>query len=162
MDAHGFFAFAESLAESVKANPSQPNREAVCRSAISRAYYALFLLSRELLDELGFDLRHIPSPHSNLEQALANSGVLSLQRLANALRMLCSARTQADYDLRPGDIESIAKVQDVINNARTAILQLDIIRSGRLTPPLDRAATAEAILKWAKENGKPLWKKSPS
>lgn len=162
MDAHGFLAFAESLADGVKADPSLPNRDAACRSAISRAYYALFLLAREFLDELGVDVRHIPNPHANLEHAFANSGALSLQRLANVLRKLCSARTQADYDQRAGDIESITRVQDVINDARTAILQLDIIRAGRLTPPLDRAATAEAILKWAKENGKPLWKKASS
>jgi uncharacterized protein (UPF0332 family) len=160
MDAHGFLAFAESLADGVKADPSLPHRDAVCRSAVSRAYYALFLLAREFLDELGLDVRRIPNPHANLEQALGNSGVLSLQRLANALRMLCSARTQADYDLRPGDIESITRVQDVINEARVAILQLDIIRAGRLTPPLDRDATAAAILKWARENGKPLRKKA--
>jgi hypothetical protein len=86
--------------------------------------------------------------------------VLSLHRLASALRKLCSARTQADYDLHPGDVESIIQVQDIITDARTAILQLDIIRAGRLSPPLDRAATAEAILKWARENGKPLWRKS--
>jgi uncharacterized protein (UPF0332 family) len=160
MDAHGFLALAESLADGVKADPALPNRDAACRSAISRAYYALFLLAREFLGELGFDARHIPNPHANLEQALGSSGVLSLQRLANILRKLCSARTQADYDLRAQDSESITRVVDVINDARTAILQLDIIRAGRLIPTLDRAATADAILKWARENGKPLWKAS--
>lgn len=162
MDAHGFLAVAESLAESTRTDPSLPNRDAICRSAISRAYYALFLLAREFLGELGIGARHIPNPHANIEHAFANSGVLSLQRIANALRMLCSARTQADYDLRPGDIESITTAQDMLTDARTAILQLDIIRAGRLSPPLDRTATAEAILKWARENAKPLWKKATS
>ena len=160
MDAHGFLAFAESLADSVKTDPSLPNRDAVCRSAISRAYYALFLLAREFLDELGLEVRHIPNPHANLEQALTNSGVLSLRRIANALRKLCSARTQADYDLRPGDVESFTRVQDVLNDARATILHLDIIRAGRLNPPLDKTVAAEAILKWARENGKPLWRKA--
>jgi hypothetical protein len=162
MDAHEFLALAESLADRVKADPNTPNRNAACRSAISRAYYALFLLAREFLGELGIEARHIPNPHANLEQALGNAGVMSLQRIANALRKLCSARTQADYDLRPGDVESIIKVQDIIDDARTAILQLDIIRAGRLTPPLDRTSTVDAILKWARENGKPLWRKAPS
>jgi uncharacterized protein (UPF0332 family) len=162
MDAHGFLAVAESLAESARSDPSLPNRDAACRSAISRAYYALFLLAREFLDDLGIDARRIPNPHANLEHAFTNSGVLSLQRTANALRMLCSARTRADYDLRPGDIESITTVQDVLKDARSAILQLDIIRAGRLSPPLDRTAAAEAILKWARDNGKPLWRKATS
>jgi hypothetical protein len=47
----------------------------------------------------------------------------------------------------------------VVAGAKTAILQLDLIRAGRLSPPLDRAAVADAILKWANDNSKPLWKK---
>jgi hypothetical protein len=88
--------------------------------------------------------------------------VLSLQRLANSLRELAAARTEADYDLRSTDVESIRRVQDVIGSAKAAILQLDIIRAGRLSPPLDREATVAAILKWARENAKPLWKKGPN
>lgn len=162
MDAHHFFALAESLAKDAAADPAHPNRDAICRSAISRAYYSVFLLAREFVDGLGIETRRVPNPHANIEQALRNSGNLSLHRLASNIRSLAIDRTDADYDLRPGIIEDPSKALTVIESARTAILQLDIIRSGRLTPPLDRTATAEAILKWAKENGKPLWKKSPS
>jgi uncharacterized protein (UPF0332 family) len=160
MDAHSYLTFAESLANSVKDDTSLSNRDAVCRSAISRAYYAVFLLAREFIDELGIETRRIPNPHANIEHAFRNSGVLTLQRLAIALNVLASDRSEADYDLRSGDVESITKVQDVIDSAKAAILQLDIVRAGRLTPPLDRDATAAAILKWARENGKPLWKKA--
>jgi hypothetical protein len=162
MDAHGFLAFAESLANDVKSEPALPNRDAVCRSAISRAYYSLFLLAKGFLGELGIDVRHIPNPHANVEQALRNSGVLSLQRIARVLGTLAPIRAEADYDLRSGDVESLARTEVVIIDARTAILQRDIIRAGRLSPPLDRAATAEAMLKWARENSKPLWKKATS
>jgi uncharacterized protein (UPF0332 family) len=162
MDAHRYLAFAESLANGVKADPALPNRDAICRSAISRAYYALFLLAREFLGELGLDVRHIPNPHANVEQAFRNSGVLSLQRLASVLGTLAPIRAEADYDLRSGEVESIAKVQVVLTDAKTAILQLDIIRAGRLSPPLDPSAIADAILKWAREHGKPLWKKASS
>jgi uncharacterized protein (UPF0332 family) len=160
MDAHGFLAFAETLANGVKSEPALSNRDAVCRSAISRAYYSLFLLAREFLGELGVDVRHIPNPHANVEQALRNSGVLSLQRIAKVLGTLAPIRAEADYNLRSGEVESLARTEVVINDARTAILQLDIISAGRLSPPLDRTATVEAILRWARENGKPLWKKS--
>jgi len=162
MDAHHFFALAESLARSAKSTPAIANHDAVCRSAISRAYYAVFLLTREFVDELGIDARHIPNPHANIEQALRNSGSLTLDRLANTLRSLAIDRTDADYDLRSGNVETIAKVEAVIESARVAILQLDIIRAGRLSPPLDREATVAAILKWARENAKPLWKKGSS
>ena len=160
MDAHHFFALAEMLAGTAKDEPAYPHRAAACRSAVSRAYYAAFLLARQLLDDLGFDTRRVPNPHATFEQAFSNSGVLTLQRLANALRSLCADRTTADYDLRNAAVESYAKVESVLETARAAIVQLDIIRSGRLSPPLDRTATADAILKWAKENSKPLWKKA--
>lgn len=162
MDAHHFFALAESLAKEAKDNPSVPHHDALCRSAISRAYYSVFLLARGFIDELGIETRRIPSPHANIEQALWNSGSLTLLRLANTIRSLAIDRTDADYDLRPGIVDTILKVEAVIESARVAILQLDIIRAGRLTPPLDRDATAAAILKWAKENGKPLRKKASS
>jgi hypothetical protein len=160
MDAHRYLAFAESLATSAKADPTQPNHDAMCRSAISRAYYAVFLLAREFIDDLGIEIRRIPNPHANIEQALRNTGVFTLQRLANALGSLCTDRTDADYDLRNRDVETVAKVEAVIATAKAAILQFDIIRAGNLSPPLDRNAAAEAILKWAKENSKPLWRKT--
>jgi hypothetical protein len=162
MDAHSFFALAESLASSARETPSRLNFDAVCRSAISRAYYAVFLLAREFVEELGIETRRIPNPHATLQQALRNCGVLSLERLAESLRSLAGYRAEADYDLLSTDVESITRVQDVIESARTAILQLDIIRAGRLIPTLDRAATADAIMKWARENGKPLWRKASS
>jgi hypothetical protein len=160
MDAHSYLAFAESMASSARDNPSLPHFDAVCRSAISRAYYSLFLLARQFVEDLGIETRRIPNPHATLQQALRNSGVLSLDRLADSLRSLSAERAEADYDLGSKSVESIARVQDVVNSARLAILQLDIIRAGRLNPPLDRTATAEAILKWARENSKPLWRKA--
>jgi uncharacterized protein (UPF0332 family) len=162
MDAHTYLAVAESLASNAQNDPTLPHFDGVCRSAISRAYYAVFLLARELIEELGIDARRIPNPHATLEQAFRNSGVLSLVRLANTLDSLASLRATADYDLRNTDVESLGRVQDVIGSAQAAILQLDIIRAGRLSPPLDRSATADAILKWARDNGKPLWKKASS
>jgi hypothetical protein len=78
MDAHRFLAFAESLAARARDDPSLPNFDAVCRSAISRAYYGVFLLARQFVEELGIETRRIPNPHATLEHALRNSGVLSL------------------------------------------------------------------------------------
>ncbi|MCI0702824.1 MAG: hypothetical protein L0241_17220 [Planctomycetia bacterium] len=135
MDAHEYLTFAESLAKSAKDNPTLPNFRGVCRSAISRAYYALFLLAREFVDGLGIETRQIPNPHVTLEQALQNSGVFSLERIAETLGRLRSDRTDADYDMRNTDVETIAKVEEVIEAAKFAIVQLDIIRAGKLTPP---------------------------
>lgn len=160
MDAHQYLTFAESLARSVKDDPAQPNAQATCRSAISRAYYALFLLTREFVESLGIEARRVPSSHVTLEQALQNSGVLTLERIGEAIGALRSARTDADYDMRKTEVETLARVEYVLDAAKAAILQLDLIRAGRFSPPLDRDAVAATILKWASDNGKPLWRKS--
>lgn len=160
MDAHQFLALAEDLVASVRSNPDQPNARALCRTAVGRAYYALFLLARELVSDVGIDMRSIPSVHVTLAEALQYSGVLSLTRISEALNVLRSQRTDADYEMRNGKVETLENAEDVYNRARLAVLQLDLIRAGRLSPPLDRGAVADAILKWAKENGKPLWKRT--
>jgi uncharacterized protein (UPF0332 family) len=160
MDAHQFLTLAESLAARAEADPDQPDFEALCRTVIGRAYYGTFLLVRELLDSLGLETRRVPNPHATFEQALRNSGVFTLRLIATDLSELCSYRTKADYEPWNAEVETIEKVRDVLNRARTAILQLDIIRAGRLSPPLDRAAVADAILTWARESSKPLWRKA--
>ncbi len=160
MDAHQYLALAESLAASAKADPAPSNVLALRRSAISRAYYALFLLAREFVDGLGIETRLVPSAHVTLEQALLNSGVFSLRQIANTIGFLRTERTNADYEMRRTDVETQERVDSVVDSAKAAILQLDLIRAGRLSPPLDRKAVAETILKWASDNGKPLWRKA--
>lgn len=160
MDAHQFLAVAEDFVASVRNDPTRPNARATCRTAIGRAYYALFLLAREYVSDLGIETRSVPSIHVLLEQALRNSGVRSLARIGNALGELRDLRTNADYEMRNESVETIETAEDVYNRARAAILQLDLIRAGRLSPPLDRDVVAGAILKWAGENSKPLWRKT--
>lgn len=160
MDAHQFLAVADELVASVRANPAQPNARAVCRTAVGRAYYALFLLARAFVDDLGFETRSVPSIHALLEQAQRNSGVFSLVRIANTLADLREQRTDAGYDMRNTTVETVGTATDVLDDARAAILQLDLIRAGRLSPPLDREAVADAILKWAAGAQKPLWKRT--
>ena len=160
MDAHQFLALAESLAASAKADPAPSNVLAMRRSAISRAYYALFLVAPEFVDGLGIETRLVPSLHVTLEHGLRNSGVFSRGQIANTIGFLRTERANADYEMRRTDVETPERVDSVVESARAAILQLDLIRAGRLSPPLDRAAVAAAILKWAGDNGKPLWRKA--
>ncbi len=159
MDAHQFLAVAGDLVESVRSDPAQPNAGAMCRTAVGRAYYALFLLAREFVSDLDIETRSVPSIHALLEQALRNSGVLSLARIGNALGELRDQRTDADYEMRDTTVETVENAGDVLDDAKAAILQLDLIRAGRLSPPLDRTTVVEAILKWASDNSKPLWRK---
>lgn len=160
MDAHQFLSLAEALAARAEADPDQPDFEALCRTIIGRAYYGVFLLTREFLDSLGIETRRVPNPHATFENALRNSGVLTLQRIAMELIELCSYRTKADYEPWNAEVETIEKVRAVLDSARKARTMLDIIRAGKLSPPLDRAAVADAILAWARENSKPLWRKA--
>jgi hypothetical protein len=118
------------------------------------------LLVREFVDGLGIETRLVPNPHVTFEQALKNCKVLSLEKIAEAMSKLRDDRAAADYEMRNTEVETVTKVESVVEVAKATILQLDIIGAGRLTPPLDRNAVAEAILKWAKENEKPLWKKT--
>jgi|GEM_PF-1639348 len=158
MDARQFLTLAETLASSAEADPDQPDFEALCRTIIGRAYYGTFLLAREFLDSLGLETRRVPNPHATFEQALRNSGVFTLRRIATDLSGLCSERTKAAYEQWNAEVETIEKVREVLTLARAVRTQLDIIRAGKLSPPLDRAAVADAILAWARENSKPLWR----
>lgn len=69
------------------------------RSAVSRAYYAIFHLFREWFRSHGLKLGNGAQAHSNLYFGLANSGIVGMQQLAQKIDDLRKDRTGADYDL---------------------------------------------------------------
>jgi uncharacterized protein (UPF0332 family) len=73
--------------------------EAEWRSAVSRAYYAVFHLARQLLDECGFLVPQADQAHAFLWLRLANAGHPDVQHAGRDLNELRRARTWADYDL---------------------------------------------------------------
>lgn len=73
--------------------------EAEWRSAISRAYYAVFHSARQLLSELGFAVPRDDNAHRYLINRLSNSKHPSASRVGRALDRLRGDRNSADYDL---------------------------------------------------------------
>jgi uncharacterized protein (UPF0332 family) len=69
------------------------------RSAVSRAYYAVFHRFREWFRTNGLKLGNAGSAHSNLYFGLANCGIPGTLPLAQQIDRLRSERTNADYDL---------------------------------------------------------------
>jgi uncharacterized protein (UPF0332 family) len=156
MDAHLFLDYAEAVLATVEADPGHPHAPAMCRSAISRAYYARYLLARELLGSLGIDVRNRAVTHTNLPFALQNSGVLTLERLGNQLSALRGHRTRADYDLLARDPETVSHARVCVTLARSTVQVLGIILAGKLAPPLDAELVRDTILDWARANGQPF------
>jgi len=85
------------------------------RSAISRAYYAVFHFGRELCLAHGLDLGPSGNAHSNLYVGLNNCGHIAVHGLASKLDILRTDRTRADYDMRAVVVQSTAK--DIVTEA---------------------------------------------
>jgi uncharacterized protein (UPF0332 family) len=159
MDARQFFEVAEELVATAEADPAARLSAGRCRSASSRAYYAAYLAVRDLLDSFGIDVARIPNPHANLQQALQNCGVFTLQRVGVQLRELCADRTTADYNLRASEPDSPDKARSSVELARLVLQTIQIVRAGRFSPPIDPEAVVTAVLDWARANSKPIYRK---
>jgi uncharacterized protein (UPF0332 family) len=75
---------------------SQGRSEAICRTAISRAYYGAFHLSLAFLQRLGVA---VGKDHGDIWRCLASSQVAVAKQAATRLAMLHEDRTAADYRL---------------------------------------------------------------
>jgi hypothetical protein len=155
MDARRFLDLASELAAAVQRNKPLTGGagEPECRCSIGRSYYAAFLASRQFLKEIGIAVAGTSSSHSVVQFALNNAGVDILVRIASQLRELYGDRIRADYELSDSDPERLALAENAVSRAEFVLTALDLIRAGRVDPPIDRSAAATAILAWAKANG---------
>lgn len=85
-DPEEYFRFAREIAATSQS-------EAALRSAVSRAYYAVFLLARERMD-----VRVTARAHESVIRRLAEDGHVFLASLLGTIR---SFRELADYSLAP-------------------------------------------------------------
>jgi uncharacterized protein (UPF0332 family) len=92
MDAREFHTLAQQL--------SLAATEAAWRSAVSRAYYAVFHVARQLMEDLGFTVPRADRAYAYLWLRLANCGDPQVQQAGNALDDLQRDRNWADYDLK--------------------------------------------------------------
>jgi uncharacterized protein (UPF0332 family) len=73
--------------------------EAEWRTAVGRAYYAVFHVARQLLEDLGFRVPRADRCHAYLWMRLNNCGNSQVQRSASDLQTMRNHRNHADYDL---------------------------------------------------------------
>ena len=108
------------------------------RSAVSRAYYAVFHTARSLLSDLGFSVPREERAHKYLSFRLMNAPVGQADRAGKDLDNLRTARNRADYDLASS--VDAAEAGRHVKIAERALLILDVLRQEP-----DRTALTDAI-----------------
>jgi hypothetical protein len=115
MNPRDFLAVAEDLLEAV--------READWRTAVSRAYYAAFLLATEVLREAGFAVPQDGNAHTHVYLRLSNCGRAEVVTAAQRLWHLREARNWAENNMTV-PLE-LAVALDAVADARRAVRLLD-------------------------------------
>jgi hypothetical protein len=156
MDARQFLRLAEVLTTDLSGRVLLPPAldPATCRSAISRAYYAAFLVALEFLDRINVVVSRSPQAHVTVQHALNNCGSPALTAASTKLGALHSERLAADYDLARPNPERPAQAVAMLTLAQEVIDRLDRLVAGTAAVRFDRAAAAAAILNWAAVTGK--------
>ncbi|MBY0227850.1 MAG: HEPN domain-containing protein [Gemmataceae bacterium] len=113
--------------------------EAHWRSATSRAYYAAFLVGRQVLQRCGFRVPRADGAHNYVIWRLSNSGDCDVRGAGSELDILRTSRNQADYEveLNVAQWEAEARVE----SAREIIETLD----AALADPALLAAITQAM-----------------
>ena len=75
------------------------------RTAISRAYYAVYNIGINLLKELGFTIANNDQAHKQVYYHFNNSGDSELIEVATKIDDLRTQRNHADYHLERDDVE---------------------------------------------------------
>jgi uncharacterized protein (UPF0332 family) len=112
--------------------------EAEWRSAVSRAYYAAFHVTRQLMEDLGFAVPRGERAHAYLWMRLYNCGDSRIQQAGADLNALRGLRNQGDYDLRRPLLQKIARPQ--VRLAQRIIQILD-----SMTQPSVRTLITDAM-----------------
>lgn len=111
MNARDFLQVADDLASG--------SLEAEWRSAVSRAYYAAFLVARDVLRRAGFRPPGDTASHAYVSRRLSNSSHPHIIGAGDRLRDMRRARGWADYDLdRPFPervaVEQLTRAMDIV------------------------------------------------
>ncbi len=119
------------LAKALSLNSNIGTPEARCRCIVSRAYYAVYNLSREYCEyKLKMTLRKDAGDHRELCKRLKENGIGDCKKLGQLLFALYQERVWADYQSdfnnEMSDNESLnLKSRLAINNAQEALKRLD-------------------------------------
>lgn len=99
------------------------------RTAVSRAYYALYNAGVNVLEEMGFTIKRDHLGHTQVQHYLNNSGDNELSQVSSHLSSLQTKRNKADYRLM--DLET--------ENQRVALAA--VIQATRMVQLLERCTT---------------------
>jgi uncharacterized protein (UPF0332 family) len=138
-----FLATADSL--------SQGPSEGDWRSAVSRAYYAVFHHFREFFLAHGLNLGRSGQAHFNLYAGLLHCGFPEAAKLGSRVDQLRANRVEADYNLA-GAFDAL-QARDSVNVARALIADLQRLASS--TPPAQIVAGAAKHLRAVGKLGTP-------
>lgn len=104
-DGSEFFTLAQDLAKNATGTPTE---EARLRSAISRAYYASFLKSRDFWRHKKHEyVSSGGTAHGEVQDLFINSTDTTYQDVGSKLQQLYKCRRSADYDLRFNSLPSV-------------------------------------------------------
>lgn len=150
MDGRRYLALAQQLVEGSKARTPLTGGDGApeCRTAVSRAYYATFLVAAAFLDRIGFAVENTHAAHSAVQRALNNSGDEVLRDVARYLDTLHKDRRKADYEMRNVWPEVPANAELVVDRAANAVAKLDDVRD--TAAPERLGAVAAAVSAWLK------------
>ncbi|MFO0803190.1 MAG: hypothetical protein U0791_08735 [Gemmataceae bacterium] len=155
------------LAEHLIANCCSPDphprgsgaKAAELRTAISRCYYATFLTSRELLNELGYKVTETGACHAIVRRAMIESRDPHLARAASSYATLGEYRRKADYDMEDADGESLEYAQDMLRQCKNAYTQLITALQRIRQDEAHLSVLVSAIDAWVARDGeKQIWK----
>ena len=130
MDPRRFHNLAERLARS--------NEAAELRTAVSRAYYAVYNVAAAYLNQI-VPLSRGPGGHGQVQRLLTNSEDVVIAQLGFDLGNLHSRRIDADYDMLDSKPETQKTVQSVVEKAGALIAALDQAFGGKSSEMIGKA-----------------------
>jgi len=95
------------------------------RTAISRAYYASYNVSVEILKNMGFSISEGPSGHGQIQRYLNNCGNQNVNKIGSQIMDLHSRRIDADYRLNKTSVENPKTAKALVKQAEKMIDALD-------------------------------------
>ena len=95
------------------------------RTAISRAYYAVYLVAVEHLEGMSFRISKGPGGHGEVQHHFNNSGNVDLQHVSSQLGDLHGKRIRADYQLDRRDVENPKTARALVAQTSQMIETLD-------------------------------------
>jgi uncharacterized protein (UPF0332 family) len=123
MDSAEFLDVAKFLVELDNPSPAE------CRTAISRAYYGVFNVIKDLLIELRVPLEKQKDSHKEVLDIVVQSGDATLKQVCDSLGHIKTKRKDADYDMKVRDVETRAVASRELCLARDLIRKIQKVRT---------------------------------